>query len=104
MGAAIRGIEEPLRLALEATSTDFQRWEEGADDEGYEDEFGFTPEQVAALSHEWRNAYVARLLVDVAHAYGISANDGVPAKNSIGGVVRALFDIARSRRPPPLGS
>jgi hypothetical protein len=73
---ALRDMELALRLALEATREAFRMWEESADDEGFEDEFALTPDQVRNLSPEWQLAYVSSLLRTLALSYGVSAGLG----------------------------
>ena len=98
---AIRAFEHALRVALEATANDFQCWEERAFGQGFDDEFSLTSEQVESLSDQWRAAYVARLLRNMALLYGVRTEFGPGplgepqlSRDSIGGVVRALNDMA----------
>jgi hypothetical protein len=96
----IRAFEDALRVALEATREDFLRWEQHADEAGYSDEFSLTQEQVDELSDEWRLAWVARLLRNMALMYGVGAEfRGAPLAGetepwSVGGIVRTLNDIS----------
>ena len=74
--AAIRGMEECLRLALEATGESFRMREEGAEENGFGDEFSLTQTLLDEPSPEWPLAYVARLLRSLALNYGVSAEFG----------------------------
>lgn len=73
---AICGLEEALRLALEATDDAFTHWETVANDIGVEDEFSLAPDQVRDLSLEERLAYLARLVRSLALNYGVGAGFG----------------------------
>jgi hypothetical protein len=75
----IRGMEEALRLALEATSDDFHRWEEelGPPLEARGcDEFSLPDAVLEAMPTDEKLAYVARLLRSLALQYGVSAEFG----------------------------
>ena len=73
---AICGLEDALRLALEATDAAFPHWETVAEDIGVEDEFSLTPDQVRDLSPHERLAYLARLVRTLALNYGVRAGFG----------------------------
>jgi hypothetical protein len=79
MDDQIRGMEEALRLALEATSSDFYRWEEEIgpplEARGY-DEFSLPDAVLQAMPTDEKLAYVARLLRSLALQYGVSAEFG----------------------------
>ena len=75
--AAIDTVDEALRLALEATTEGFSLWQiEGAGETNFGDEFSLSPSQVAALTAEWRLAYVGRLLRTIAVSYGLQTEFG----------------------------
>jgi hypothetical protein len=60
---AVRGVDQGLLLAMEATTTAFLLWQvDDAGEQQFGDEFALTPQQVDDLDPEWRLAYVARLL------------------------------------------
>jgi hypothetical protein len=100
--SALCGMEEALRLAMEATRDDFRYWEMHVEEAGFVDEFSLTPEEVAELSPEWRLAYVARLLRSLAMAYGVSTDyarneAGLVGENNEYGpaeLLRGLNDIS----------
>jgi hypothetical protein len=103
LDGSITDMEAALRLAMEATRGDFQRWEQHAESFGFADEFSLTPESVAELSPEWRLAYVARLLRTIALSYGVNTEFGLPASSLLGfadseetlaALLRGLNDIA----------
>jgi hypothetical protein len=95
----IRALEDALRRSIEATRSDFLKWEAEAEGVGMTDEFAVPAEVVADLSPEWRLAYVARLLRSLAMAYGVSTDwEGrLPVteedKNSPAGLLRGLNDL-----------
>jgi hypothetical protein len=76
MDIAILVIYRSLLLALEATSSDFARWERDSESMGHYDEFSLTPDEVVALSDEWKLAYVARLLRSLALMFGVGTEFG----------------------------
>jgi hypothetical protein len=104
---AVQSFETALRLALEATGDAFLQWEQQAEARGYDDEFSLTYDDLAALSDEWRLAYVARLLRSLALAYGVSAGFdsgplvGEASLASLGDIVRTLNDISWIRLQVP---
>jgi hypothetical protein len=69
-------LETALGLALEATDDDFYRWEHELEptmqSEGCEDEFSVTAARLEQLTSDEKLAYVARLLMTLALAYGVS--------------------------------
>jgi hypothetical protein len=69
-------VEAALRLAMQLTDGDFQRWENEAHDAGYRDEFAITEAEVAAMTPEWRLALVARLIRSAAGMYGLANGYG----------------------------
>jgi hypothetical protein len=72
---AMIDVKNGLRLALEATSPDFWRWEEAAEANDV-NEFCVTPYEVARMSDRERLAYVARLLRTIAGQYGLRTEFG----------------------------
>ena len=82
-------------------------WEEEGE-ERFEGEFQLSADQAASLNHEWRLAYIGRLLCTAAYAYGVPPH-GAPGRttegavtppacwdedaNSIARLVRGLNDI-----------
>lgn len=94
VGGAIRSLEAALRLAMEATRSDFDRWEDCGDDEGLPDEYSLSPEQVAGLSEQWRLAYVARLLRSIALMYGFPTE--FDSDQEPGLMTRLLFGSERA--------
>ena len=96
----IRGIDESLLLALQATASDFERWELEHGDVGFCDEFSLTSDEVAALPDEWKLAYVARLLRSLALSLGVGTEFGnqvLVAEHdecSPAGLLRGLNDIS----------
>jgi hypothetical protein len=104
MDGYIRGMEEALRLALEATSGDFYRWEEEIgpplETQGY-DEFSLPEAVLQAMPVEEKLAYVARLLRSLALQYGVSAEFGGARTGLVGeasrvspaALLRGLNDI-----------
>jgi hypothetical protein len=111
MDGYIRGMEEALRLALEATSGDFYRWEEEIgpplEARGY-DEFSLPEAFLQAMRTEEKLAYVARLLRSLALQYGVSAYQPQsprrppPAERS-GCVGRRRNRVETSRQPARAG-
>jgi hypothetical protein len=100
MEQAILCLEIALALALEATGDANRRWEaEG--EERFGDEFKLSAEQVAELDHEWRLAYIARLLHDAAYGYGISP-DVPPGRTNEGDPVTAPNSNSASTSPARL--
>lgn len=104
MDGDIRDLETALRLALEATADDFQRWEDslGPDLEAKGcDEFSVPVDTIEELSSEERLAYVARLLRSLALSYGVSAEFGGARSGLVGeaskpspaALLRGLNDI-----------
>jgi hypothetical protein len=98
--AQIRDLEEALWRALEATCGDLLRWEARAEELGFQDEFSLSLEDVAALTPEWRLAYVARLVRSLALAYGVPERElgGSPSTliedpDSVAGLVRGINDL-----------
>jgi hypothetical protein len=106
MDGYIRDLEAALRLALEATTEDFRRWEDHIGPElerdGY-NEFCLPPDTVEAFafSDEDKLAYIARLLRSLALSYGVgtefgAGRDGLvgeAAKPSPAALLRGLNDI-----------
>jgi hypothetical protein len=96
------GMEENLRVALEATQGDLQWYESElvlAVEGTYGDECGVPQEVMHALPAEKRLAIVARLLENIALSYGVSLDKHGPGLNlyedertSPAGLLRALFD------------
>jgi hypothetical protein len=97
---AICGMEECLRLALEATRDAFLNWDLVARVNDFADEFSLSLGDVEDLLPEERLAYVARLLRSLALNYGVSTEFGkgplvgeadayTPA-----GILRGLNDIS----------
>jgi hypothetical protein len=102
---AIRGMEVALRLALEATTDDFWRWEDeiGPDLEAYGyDEFTVPAERIEHMSADEKFAYIARLLRTLAISYGVSAEFGGAQTGLVGeadesspaALIRGLNDIS----------
>jgi hypothetical protein len=101
---SIRDMEQALRLALEATTGEFQRWEEDVgpalEAEGY-DEFSVPAAMVNELTSEEKLIYVARMLRTLALSYGVSAEFGGGRTGLVGEasakspawVLRGLNDI-----------
>jgi hypothetical protein len=93
----IETLDEAFRLAREATSHDWLRWENEGYELGFDDEFSVSPERVASLTDEWRLAYVGRLLESAAMMYGIQDKKAVPAPESPGpepgSILRSLSAI-----------
>ncbi len=81
---AIRGLEVALALALEAVGDAVDLWEEEGE-ERFEGEFQLSTDQVASLDHEWRLAYIGRLLRTAAYAYGVPPH-GTPGRTTEGEV------------------
>jgi hypothetical protein len=96
----LRDMELALRLALEATQEAFWMWEESAVDEGFEDDFGLTTDQVRDLSPDWRLAYVACLLRSLGLAYGVGTElgggplVGEASSGTLAMLLRGLNDIS----------
>jgi hypothetical protein len=100
----IRGMEEALRLSLEATSRDFYRWEEEIGPplkaRGY-DEFSLPEASLQAMPTEEKLAYGGRLLRSLALHYGVSAEFGGARTGLVGeahevspgALLRGLNDI-----------
>lgn len=96
MEAHIYAVEEALEKAVAATAPEFPLWEaEG--EERYRDEFSVREEEIAAMSNEWRLAYVSRLLRSLAFCYGVGTGDFgneprflLADPHSPGGLLRAL--------------
>jgi hypothetical protein len=100
----IRGMEEALRLSLEATSRDFYRWEEEIgpplEARGY-DEFSLPEASLQAMPTEEKLAYGGRLLRSLALHYGVSAEFGGARTGLVGeahevspgALLRGLNDI-----------
>jgi hypothetical protein len=102
MEVAICGLEDVLRIALEATTEDFWRWEERIGPEieaGGFDEYSMPPEMIGGMSDGDRLAHVARLLRSLALTYGVSAEFGIDR----GGLVGEAGDPRLVRRGPPRG-
>ena len=78
VGEAIRGLEVALALALEAVGDAVDLWEEEGE-ERFGGEFQLSADQVASLDHEWRLAYIGRLLRTAAYAYGVPPH-GTPGR------------------------
>ena len=97
---AICGLEEALRLTLEATAEAFSSWDDVATDIGVADEFSLSHEQVQDLSPEERLAYVARLVRSLALNYGVNAGFGEgplvgnESAESPAGILRGLNEIS----------
>ncbi len=107
MDAHIRTVEDALVRAVEATSEDFRLWQEQADDCGMHDEFALEPEDVDALTPEWRLAYVARLLRSLAMPYGLRETEShrKPSRlgedeDSIAALVHGINDLVHLPTAP----
>ncbi len=107
MDAHIRTVEDALVRAVEATSEDFRLWQEQADDCGLHDEFALEPEDVDALTPEWRLAYVARLLRSLTMFYGLRVTEFArnPSRlrvdeNSIAALVHGINDLVHLPTAP----
>jgi hypothetical protein len=103
---AICGLEEALRLALEATDDAFPYWEMVAEDIGVEDEFELAPDQVRDLSLHDLLAYIARLVRTLALCYGVNAgfgdgtHIGEEDPHSPAAILRGLNDISWTPSTP----
>ncbi len=74
MDLHIRSVERALERAVAATAEEFPLWEaEG--EERFIDEFSVAEEDIAAMSAEWRLAYVGRLVRTIALCYGLGTGD-----------------------------
>ena len=71
-------------LALEAVGDAIDLWEEEGE-ERFEGEFQLSTDQAASLNHEWRLAYIGRLLRTAAYAYGVPPH-GTPGRTTEGDV------------------
>ena len=107
MDAHIRTVEDALVRAVEATSEDFRLWQEQADDGGLHDEFALEPEDVDALTPEWRLAYVARLLRSLTMFYGLRVTEFArnPSRlrvdeDSIAALVHGINDLVHLPTAP----
>jgi hypothetical protein len=66
-------ITDALARAMEATTTEFSRWETAdAGEPRFGDEFSLSPQEVENLSPECRLAYVARLVRSAGLGWGIA--------------------------------
>lgn len=95
--SCLADVAQAFRLALEATSEDFERWREEVERTGFSDEFGLSPHEVESQTPEGRLAYLSQLLRTAALAYD----------ESIAGLVKGLVDIADGlpvQRPSPPGA
>ncbi len=98
-------VGKSLGLGMEATRGDFNFWrDEHAAKSKFGDDLWLKPEQVEAISDEWRYAYVARLLRTAALVLGAETDEvdrGMTLGDfagadisSAGGLVRALVQLA----------
>jgi hypothetical protein len=101
------GMEEMLRLAMDATVEYLGIWEhDDAGERRYGDECSVSEHDLEAMSNEWRLAYVARLLRSLAMDYGVTTDwrsvvHGLPPTPNVGqndanspaAVLRGINDI-----------
>jgi hypothetical protein len=90
---AIRGVEETLRVAIDATRAEFLRWEEELEPT-LGDEFPVPAAQVEEMSDADKIAYLARLLRSLALQYGVTGRLGEADDNSPAALLRGLLDIS----------
>jgi hypothetical protein len=92
---AICDVELILRLLLDTTQDWLLMWDAEAAERGFHDEYLLTPSDVHDLSEEWRLAYVARLVKNLALMYGVSdvRLAGEAAPYTPAGILRRLNDI-----------
>jgi hypothetical protein len=99
IAGAVETVETGLGLVIDATRDDFNRWEDGASAEGYDDEFSIDAATVQAMPAEWKLAYVARLAHSVALSFGVdtefsaSAEDPVHGRDEIAPLLHHLYGI-----------
>jgi hypothetical protein len=89
----LRTFELALLQARAAVIDHLEQWHDDELNEHYENEFTLTPEEIEAMSPEWKLAYLAQLLNIAVGLYGLGSNPLAAERGYPAAVLRAVNDI-----------